>query len=294
MTGSDPAARLVLDAGAVLGECPVWDVATGSLVWLDLLGRRLHRFDPRSGADTSVPLGRRIGAVAPRAAGGWIAATPDGFAGLDPQSGRLTPLVEVEADRPGNRMNDGRCDAAGRFWAGTMAEARTPGAGALYRLDPDLGVTRVLEAIGISNGIDWSPDGAAMYLVDSLSREVGVFDFDARRGEVENRRTLIRVESGPGVPDGLCVDAGGFIWLALPRAGLVRRHAPDGRVDAEIALPVRLVTAMAFGGDDLADLYLTTGCRGLGPAERAGQPGAGGLFRCRPGARGRAPHAFGG
>jgi sugar lactone lactonase YvrE len=286
-------AELVLDAGAVLGECPVWDAGGRTLVWLDLLGQRLHRFDPRSGADTAVALPERVGAVAPRGRGGWVAATPQGFAALG-DDGALTTLVEVEADRPGNRMNDGRCDAAGRFWAGTMAEDHTPGAGALYRLDADHTVSRVVEGIGISNGIDWSPDGAAMYLVDSLTRSLSVFDFDAARGEVERRRTLLTVAGGEGVPDGLCVDVEGFIWLALPRSGRVRRHAPDGRVDTEVSLPARLVTSVAFGGDDLRELYMTTGLRGLDAAELAAQPGAGGLFRVRPGAGGHPVHAWAG
>ena len=272
-------AELVLDTAALLGECPVWDARDGVLVWLDLLGQRLHRFDPAGGADTAVALAERVGAVAPRAAGGWVAATPQGFASVA-ADGTLTTLVEVEADRPGNRMNDGRCDAAGRFWAGTMAESHAPGAGALYRLDADRSVTRVVDGVGISNGIDWSPDGTVMYFVDSLLRTVSRFDVDAVRGDVEHRQTLIAVGQEDGVPDGLCVDADGFLWLALPRSGRVRRYAPDGRLVAEVELPVRLVTSVAFGGDDLGDLYMTTG--------------AGGLFRTRPGSRGRPVNAWAG
>jgi sugar lactone lactonase YvrE len=284
---------LVLAAGAEIAECPVWDQATGRLLWVDLYDSALHRFDPASGCDEVLRLEQPISAVARRESGGYVAACRDGFAAID-EDGSMRMLAEVEADRPDSRLNDGRCDHRGRFWAGTMTDDMRPGAGALYRLGADLRVSRVLADVGISNGMDWSADAALMYYVDSHSRTVDVFDFDVASGEVENRRTLLRFLDGEGIPDGLTVDAEGCIWLALPRAYCLHRYTPDGRLDRTLRFVVRLVTSCGFGGAALDELYVTTGARDLTAAQRVDRPEAGGIFRVRPGVVGQPPRAFAG
>jgi sugar lactone lactonase YvrE len=286
-------AHLVLAAGAEIAECPVWDTVTGRLLWIDLYDSALHRFDPATGSDDVLRLERQVFAVARRTGSGYVAAFRDGFAAIA-EDGSMTTLAEVEADRPDCRLNDGRCDHRGRFWAGTMADDMRAGAGSLYRLEADLRVTRVLSGVGISNGIDWNSAATLMYYVDSHARTVDVLDFDDARGEVENRRTLLRFVDGEGIPDGLTVDVEGFIWLALPRAHALHRYVPDGRLDRAIRFDVRLVTSCGFGGAALDDLYVTTGARGLTPLERVTQPGAGGIFRLRPGVTGQVPRAFAG
>jgi sugar lactone lactonase YvrE len=286
-------ADLVLAAGAAIAECPVWDPLSGRLLWIDLYDPALHRFDPATGSDDVLRLERQIFAVGRRAGGGYVAACRDGFAAIA-EDGAMSTLAEVEADRPDCRLNDGRCDHRGRFWAGTMADDMRAGAGSLYRLDADRRVTRVVSGVGISNGIDWSSDATLMYYVDSHARTVDLLDFDDARGEVENRRTLLRFAEGEGIPDGLTVDVEGFIWLALPRAHALHRYAPDGRLDRAIGFDVRLVTSCGFGGAALDELYVTTGARGLTADERARQAGAGGIFRVRPGVTGQGPRAFAG
>jgi sugar lactone lactonase YvrE len=189
-------------------------------------------------------------------------------------------------------MNDGKCDAAGRFWAGTMAFDYRRGAGALYRLDPDGRVHTMVRDVTISNGLDWTDDGRRMYYIDTPTKSIDVFDFDLASGAIASRRSLVQVPDGQGFPDGMTLDAEGGIWVALFRGGVVRRYTPDGALDREIRLPVTQPTSCAFGGRDLRDLYITTAANTLSPEERARQPHAGGVFRCRPGVQGRPANRF--
>jgi sugar lactone lactonase YvrE len=189
-------------------------------------------------------------------------------------------------------MNDGNCDSAGRFWAGTMGLNEEPGAGALYRLDPDLNVTKVLDAVTISNGIDWSLDDSLMYYVDSDTFCVDVFDFDPDAGAISNRRAFVSVSAADGLPDGLTVDSEGYVWVAFWGGSCVRRYAPDGSLDLVVSLPTRHVTSCAFGGAGLDELYITSATEGLTEADLAQEPHAGALFRCKPGVVGRPEHVF--
>lgn len=284
--------EIVVRASAGAGECPLWDAAAGVLWWLDVLGQQLHRYDVGAQIDTSLPLDRTVGAITLRASGGLVAAGSNGFCTLDPAQGALTLMAPVEHDDTSTRMNDGKCDAAGRFFAGSMALDIRPAAGSLYRLDRDHTVTRVFGGATISNGLDWSPDGSTLYYVDTALGGVDAFDFDIESGDVANRRTLVRLERKLGLPDGLCVDAEGWLWVACWRGSAVRRFAPDGAPGEVIELPVSQVTSCAFAGPDLGDLYITTGQRHLTPQRLAAEPDAGALFRCRPGYFGNAPSAY--
>ena len=206
--------ELVLDARARLGEGPVWDEDGQRLYWVDIEGCALHIFDPRGGSDRKVDVGQRIGFVAPRAWGGLIAGVESGLIELDPESGQTSPIADPEAGLADNRFNDGKCDPAGRLWAGTMSMKPRPGAGSLYRLDPGGECTRMVKGVTVSNGLGWSLDARVMYYIDSRAGEVSAFDFDAGGGEIANRRTLIPFGDQPGGPDGMCVDSEGMIWIA--------------------------------------------------------------------------------
>jgi len=286
--------ELALPALAELGEGARWDERTGTLFWVDILRGRVHQFSPATAACRSWTVGQAVGALAIREAGGLVLALRDGFATLDLDTGRLAWIARVEDDRPGQRMNDGRCDAAGRFWAGTMAFDPSPGTGTLYRLDPGGRVTAVLADLTISNGLDWGRDGRTLYFVDSGTQRIDLFDFDPPTGELSNRREFVRVPDAAGMPDGLVVDADGFVWVALWGGGALHRYATDGALAAVVTLPVSHPTSCAFGGPDLTDLYVTSASVELTPAALARQPHAGGLFRVRPGVSGRPAHRFAG
>jgi sugar lactone lactonase YvrE len=266
---------------AALGEGPIWDGRTEALYWVDIPAGQVHRLDQPlaepPGQHAVWQVGEEVGAVVPRAAGGLALAARSGFLALDPDTGSVTPIAPLDLGT-GMRMNDGACDAAGRFFAGSMADDETDGAGTLYRLDPDHTVRTVLTGVSVSNGIGWSPDGTLMYYIDSPSRQVDVLDFDVATGEVSDRRVLGGIDAGPAVPDGLTVDADGCLWVALWDGGAVLRLAPDGAVLQAVELPVPRVTSCVFGGPELRTLFITTA---------ASDDGSGGaLFSCQPGVPG--------
>lgn len=274
--------RVPVPAGS-LAEGPVWDAAASSLYWVDIPAGRVHRLGP-DGGHVSWDAGQPVGAVVPRQQGGLVLAARDGFLTLDPRTGAVTMLAPVESDRPGNRMNDGACDRAGRFYAGTKAEDDTPGAGALYRLDPDHSVHQILSGVTISNGIGWSPGERAMYYTDSPTGRVDLLDYDAASGAVSGRQPCITVNVPGAVPDGLTVDAEGGIWVALWGGAAVHRYLPDGGLDRVLEVPLANVTSCAFGGPDLGVLYVTA-------AAGSGAP-EGALLACRPGVPGVPAHPY--
>lgn len=286
--------ELILDAGAELGEGPVWDARERVLIWVDITAGVVHRFDPETGSDEGFDVGRPVGAAVPTTSGRWALAEHDGFSLFDPASGEREPIADVEADDPRTRMNDGKCDPAGRLWAGTMDVEGSRPIGSLYRLGTDRRAERVLDGVTISNGLGWSPDGRTMYYIDSATHAVDAFDFEPETGAVTGRRHLAQLPEEWGLPDGMTVDEEGFLWVAFWGGSAVRRISPDGRVTFAVEFPVSQVTSCAFGGDDLSDLYVTSAKTGLSDAQMREQPSAGGLFRLRPGVRGLPDHEFAG
>jgi sugar lactone lactonase YvrE len=288
---------LVQDVRAVLGEGPIWDERSQRLHWVDIHAGLVHRFSPADGSDLVLNIGQPVSAVGLGLRGGLVVAIRDGFGLVFSGSDCLDRVVEVEKDLLRNRMNDGRCDAMGRFWAGTMATRWEDEhcAGALYRLeavDDALMAARVLGDITVANGIDWAPDGRLMYYIDSWTQRIDVFDFEAETGTLTRRRNFVTVAPEDGLPDGLVVDADGCVWVALFGSGRLRRYSSTAEVDFEIELPVTLVTSAAFGGPDFGDLYITTAKHRLTPGERDQQVHAGGLFCCRPGPKGKPEQRF--
>jgi sugar lactone lactonase YvrE len=261
---------------AALGEGPTWDSAAQRLIWIDILGSRVHTYAPASGRRTVTVTEQHVGAAKPRAGGGLVLNLRDGVGLLDADGGFRWLHHEPV---PGRRANDAAVAPDGSLWAGTMRYDETPGGGTLSRLTPDGTVRTVLDDVAVSNGIGWSPDGRLMYYIDSPTRRVDVFDVGGD-GQPSGRRPLAAIEDGAGFPDGLTVDADGCVWVALWDGGAVRRYTPDGDLDRVIPLPVPRVTACAFGGPGLTDLYITTARTGLeAPPPLSGSllviPGAG-------------------
>lgn len=288
------AANLVLDVHAELGEGPIWDPSRERLFFVDINGRRLHVFNPSTGAHRSVEVSRQVSAVACTTRGDLVAAAGSGFVRIDPENGVMIDITHVEDAARRTRMNDGAADARGRFWAGTMSLEGTAGQGTLYRLDPDLTVHAVVTPVTTSNGPAWSPDSRLMYYVDTRTRRIDVFDFDLEAGTLSSRRTFVDFTGGKGRPDGVTVDRDGGVWVGLWEGGEMRRYTPDARLDVVIPLPAARVTKGAFGGPDLKDLYITTARAPGGHPDRDTEPHAGGLFHARPGVGGMPAPAFAG
>jgi sugar lactone lactonase YvrE len=266
------------------GEGPVWSSRWGGLRWVDMLAGDVLQLTQ----DGSV-LRRHVADVAaalrPRRGGGAVIGVRRGFALEDPD-GSVTHLPELWSGDD-VRMNEGTCDPDGRFLCGTMAYDERPGAGSLFRLDPDRTVTVVLEGVTISNGLEWSPDGTRAYYVDTPTREISVFDYDGA-GELHDRRPFASVDA---MPDGLTVDADGGVWVALYDGRAVQHFGPDGTRGAQVRVPEGRVTACTFGGEDLDRLFITTSREGLSPAE---EPSAGSLHLADVGVRGLPAREFAG
>jgi len=284
----------VCDVRCELGEGPIWLAESSAIAWVDISQRRIHVWDPIRETHKSIATGKMVGAIAPIGQYSLVAGLADEFASVNLHSGSIRTLVPIDDPAPTNRMNDGKCDSRGRFWAGTMSMTGTIGAGALYRLDPELIVTRVLDDVTISNGLGWSPDDRAIYYIDSPTQRIDAFDFDAETGRLSNRRTIVTVDEADGMPDGMTVDIEGYLWVAFWGGGCVRRFSPKGELSMTVKLPVTQVTSCTFGGDDLGDLYITTAAYRLPASDISSQPQAGKLFACRPGVAGLPPRAFAG
>jgi sugar lactone lactonase YvrE len=269
---------------AELGEGPCWDPESQSLYWVDIPASRVHRLSA-SGVHSSWDVGYPAGAVVPRASGGLVVAAGNAFLSLDPLTGAVAELAVAPGLRD-TRMNDGKCDRAGRFYAGTMAADESPGKGSFYRLDTQLNVTEVYTGIGISNGLGWSPDDRRMYYIDSLVYRVDVLDYDGATGRMGERRPFVALGSDDVVPDGMAVDAEGGIWVAVWGGGVIQRYDADGQLTGVVRVPAANVTSCAFGGPDLDTLYITTAA---GPGRSAGA-----LFTCASGVRGLPTFSFGG
>lgn len=285
--------KLLVDNRSVVGEGALWDEQLQVLYWVDILSNMLYCYDPATGENRGWDVGQHVGTVVLREAGGAMLALRDGFASFDLESGKVTMITDPEAGLPGNRFNDGKCDPAGRFWAGTMAYENQSTQGTLYCLDTELSVQRMLGDIGISNGIVWSLDQRTMYFIDSMAYTVRAFDYDNTTGQISNERVVITVAETEGLPDGMAIDAEGMLWVAHFGGSCVRRWNPlTGEEMGRVALPTAQVTSCAFGGPNLDMLYITTAANEYDDAAFAREPHAGGLFVAEPGIKGLSTFRF--
>ena len=282
------------DLRADVGEAPHWDQRSMTLLFVDLTGGTIFRYDPSGTELNSFSVGQEVGAVVPRRDGGLVLAVRDGIAVASDAGDNFELTAPVERDTPGNRMNDAKCDPAGRLLAGTTAFDFAPQAAALYRVEPDWSFDLIVRDVTQSNGIAWSPDGSQMYFIDSATQSVDVFDYDTDTGSAGNRRRLVTIERAHGVPDGMTVDSKGNLWVACFGGGAVRCFSPAGEQLDEVFFPVSQVTSCAFGGPGLADLYVTSAAYRLSTEQLKREPRAGATFVCRPGAAGMPASSFAG
>ncbi len=268
----------VADTKCILGEGPVWDERAQVLYWVDIKAPAIWRLDPATGTTTSWPMPHRIGAIALRENGGLIAAMKPGIAFVDLDADKVEIIARPEPGMPDNRLNDGACDAMGRFWAGSMDDTETNPTGHLYRINADRSIARFEAGFVVTNGIRWSNDNKRMYFVDSVARTIWSYDFDLASGTPGPRRVFAQLTEAEGYPDGLCVDAQDHVWGAHWAGSRLTRYRPDGTKERTIAIPAPNVTCCCFGGANLDTLYVTTARIGLSDDDLNAAPKTGGVF----------------
>lgn len=289
-----PSVRCVVDCANILGEVPLWDVQEQCLYWVDIEGKKLQRLEHVSGEVQTWNMPERIASFALRDGGGLVVAFASGLAFYDLDTESIDWIARPEAHLPGNRFNEGKVDRKGRFWAGTMDDSLTNRTAALYRLDPDLTVTKMQGDIGISNCFVWSRENDRFWLADTLLKRVSRFDYDHESGSITNPCPFIDTTGLDYGPDGGTIDEDGYVWIAMWGGWKVSRFSPDGTLDREIRLPVSRPSSCMFGGPDLSTLYVTTARWDATPGELVEQPLAGGLFAIECGVRGLPETRFAG
>jgi sugar lactone lactonase YvrE len=281
-------AVLSLRADAIVGESPAWNASENLLYWVDITRAVIHRYNPTSGLGEKFKVPQPVSALAFREKGGLVLALREGFAFFDPLTGELEMISDPESNLPDNRFNDAKCDPQGRFWGGTMSNTRwDEPSGSLYRLDPDLRVTKMRGEVVCSNGMGWSPDGRTMYHTESFRYAIYAFDFDSSSGGISNRRVFATVDEKSGAfPDGLTVDEDGFIWSVHNAVGKVVRYNPRGVIVAEVEVPVPRPCGCTFGGEGYDRLYITTARETLTDETLREKPLCGSVFVVEPGVKG--------
>ncbi|MGZ3749472.1 MAG: SMP-30/gluconolactonase/LRE family protein [Pseudobdellovibrionaceae bacterium] len=272
--------QCVLKWEAIIGECPTWSSQEQKLYWVDISEKKVHCFNPSSGTNKTIELPEIVPCIALREKGGLVLTLKKEFAIFNPETEKLQRIKTVESDLPQNRFNDGKCDPGGRFWAGTMdsLEWKKP-AGNLFCLQPDFQVRHMEKSVICSNGLGWSPDMKTMYFTESFRYSVFAYDYDLHTGAISNRRLFMEMDKSDGrFPDGLTVDAEGFVWSNIVGPGEIHRFDPKGKLERVLKFPVPRATSCTFGGPDLKTLYVTSSRETLSAPQLKEAPLSGSLF----------------
>lgn len=271
---------LIADYGCVTGENPLYHPDEGRIYWTDIPAGRLFTYDLASGQHEQCYEGDVVGGFTVQDDGGLLLFMAKGAVRIW-RDGALTMVMDEIPEERDSRFNDVIADPMGRVFCGTMPTETQ--LGSLYRLNPNGSLTRLLGDIGCSNGMGFTLDRKQMYYTDSVKHEIYRFDYDQRTGELSNQQVFVRLPDDLGIPDGMTVDAEGYVWSAIWGGGCMIRFAPDGTEDRRVTFPARKVSCVTFGGPDYDDMYVTT-AGGNNKSEEG--PGAGGLFHLRLGIRG--------
>ena len=280
-------AELVLDTQSTLGEGSLWNYKTGELMWVDIKKEILNIYNPATGYNKEMFTGQMIGTVVPTESGNALVALQNGIYHFNIETGAKKLLVDPEADLPGNRFNDGKCDPSGRFWAGTISLSGEKEVAALYRFDPDTTIHKMVDKVTISNGIVWSADKTKMYYIDTPTQKVMAYDYDDATGEISNSAVAVNVPTEMGSPDGMTIDENDNLWVALWGGSAVGCWNPvTGELIDKIEVPAKNITSCAFGDEDMGTLYITSAREATSNEELEKWPHAGGVFKYRPGVKG--------
>lgn len=287
-------AEVLTDEVSEHAEGPLWNVERQTLIWVDQYRGLVREFLPEGGnpgIQNIWDVGMAVGAVVPREAGGWMIAAGEGFHRLDDDGG-LTPVADVlPDDGERRRMNDGKCDPLGRFWAGSMAYSKATGAGSLYRLDSG-GAQEVLEDVTISNGLAWDPSGETLFFIDTPLQSVR--RFRVTPDGLLDPQVVVDIPASDGAPDGMSRDRDGNFWVALWGGGAVHRYSPSGRLLQRVEVAARQVSSCCFGGPDLSTLFITTSQEGYSASDIEADPNAGKIFAFQTDTVGLAPDKYNG
>nr|XP_055068868.1 regucalcin isoform X1 [Misgurnus anguillicaudatus] len=282
-----------------IGESPVWEEKDSSLVYVDITGQKVSRWSSLTGQIESIATENLVGSVVPRKAGGYVIAEGTRFAFVDWVKRSFSTVAHLDKEKPNTRFNDGKVDPAGRFFAGTMGLELRPAVverkqGSLYSLHPDHSVVHHFDQVDISNGLDWSLDHRVFYYIDSLAYKVEAFDYNIQTGSLSNRRVVYKVEQDDGIPDGMCIDAEGKLWVACYNGGRVLRIDPQTGTQLQtVKLPVQKTTSCCFGGKDYSDLYVTSAYKGMDENALPKEPEAGCIFKVTGlGVKGIPPYSY--
>ncbi len=286
--------KQIIKVGNKLGESPVWSAREARLYWVDSRGPMVFRYDPAKRSIEARSLPSIVGSICLRAKGGLVLALQDGLNFYDFETDTLNPIVDPEPNLSDNRLNDGRCDPAGRFIVGSMSDANRTPEGSLYALDPDLSLRKLRDGVIVPNSLAWSPDGSVMYFADTYRDVILAYDYDVATGTISGERVFHDTSGVSGRPDGSCVDREGCLWNAMFGGGRIVRYQPDGSVDREIELPVSQPSSCTFGGPGLETLFVTSATQRLSPDSHKTEPLAGNLFALDVGARGYPEPEFAG
>ncbi|GGW27493.1 SMP-30/gluconolactonase/LRE family protein [Arenibacter certesii] len=274
--------EVVCDHISELGEGPIWDEARGLICWVDILNGHIHEWATENKTMNTINVGQMIGAMAVTADGNYVAAVHNGFVFIDRKTGTLNVIANPEEHLPENRFNDGKCDPAGRFWAGTMPLSEDKPSGSLYVLNKDRSIEKRENNVTISNGLAWDLKEKAFYYIDTPTLEVVQYNYEMATGAIADKRTIIRIPKEAGFPDGMTIDSEGMLWIAHWGGWQVTRWNPKtGKQLTSFKLPVSNITSCTFGGEKLNDLYITSARKGLNNEKLMQQPLAGSLFVIR-------------
>jgi sugar lactone lactonase YvrE len=272
-------AKVAFRRASDLGEGSLWDVADQRLYWVDIVQRKVMAFDPKNGSNLEYDVGQSVGTVVVAEHGKLLLGLRQGVSALDLATGEVRVLAAPESDKPGNRLNDGKCDPSGRFWVGSMVEDGNKRNGALYCFDGAFRCERKLDGVDCSNGLVWSRDGRRFYYIDTPTQVVRAFDFEPASAALRGERVVAHFDTSLGSPDGMAIDEHDQLWVAMWGGGKVLRIDPkSGAIGMELALPAVNVTSCAFGGPELNRLYVTTARVGQSADALKEKPDTGSLF----------------
>ena len=289
-----PKVELAYKIEAQLGEGPIWNAKTQELYWVDILSNQLHIFSPEDNENRTLDVPSPIGTVVPFTSRQAVVALEDGVYKINLSSGDLQLLSDVEADMPGNRLNDGKCDPAGNFWVGSMNYPQNEATGNVYKIEPDGKTTKMIDSVTISNGIVWDRRAKTMFYIDTPTGVIRAYDYNKEDATISNERVVVTVDPADGSPDGMTIDANNNLWVGLWNGNaLAHYNSKTGELIQKLEVPAHNVTAAAFGGPDLDILYITTAKVDMTPEELEKYPLAGSIFRYKPEVGGLKSDVFG-